>query len=93
MAQLNVDADELATEALLEVQAEFPQAPPGLLPLPTCGAYLLHKGVHQTSHEIRTLCTAICGPELQEYLCRWNEWTEETFSLIDWTAYAQAIQK
>ena len=83
----------LATEALYEVQATFPEKPPDLIPLPTCHAYLLHKGVHQTSQELHVLRTGICQPELQDYLCERNNWSMETLNTVDWTAYARAIKK
>jgi hypothetical protein len=83
--QLNVLADHRATAALDTLRAAGMTT--AFFPLPTCRGYLRR---YITSREIRTLRTALPENELREYLqCR-NDWSNETYNSIRWSAYSSA---
>ena len=92
-AQLNVLADELATLALNEAHESSRGQAPNMIPLPNCGAYLIHNGQYQTSKEEQLLQFAIHEKEMDDYLRERNEWTQDTVEGIDWTAHHRALKR
>jgi hypothetical protein len=60
-------------------------------PLPTWRGYLRDRnGRYIPSREIRTLRTALSENELRDYLQRRNDWSNETYNSINWSAYSSA---
>jgi hypothetical protein len=87
--QLNVLADRCATAALDKLRAA--RKTTAFYPLPACRGYLRDRnGRHITSREIRTLRNALPEKELQDYLQRRNDWSDETYDSINWSAYSSA---
>jgi hypothetical protein len=88
-AQLNVDADELATTALQSALAEGATAPQ-MIPLPSCQAYLLNREGCIISIHIR-----LSMPEenLKNHLQRHQGWTDNTINRIDWESFAKPRAK
>jgi hypothetical protein len=86
--QVNVLADHSATAALDELRAagqttEF-YAPTA------CRCYLRDGNGYITSREIRTLRTKLAEYELRDYLQKGNEWSDEVYDSIGWSAYRSA---
>ena len=92
-AQLNVLADELATQALNEAQELSPGQAPRMIPLSNCGAYLIHNERYQTSKEEEVLQYALHEKEMDDYLRVRNEWTQDTVESIDWVAHHRALKR
>jgi hypothetical protein len=67
--QINVLADHLATDALMDLYAAG--QPTELYPLPTC-VYLRDATRYLSSNEQRTLRTEVPGYELQEFIQKRN---------------------
>jgi hypothetical protein len=87
--KLNILADHRATAALDTLHAAGKTT--AFYPLPTCRGYFRDRnGRYITSREIRTLRTALPENELREYLqCR-NDWSNETYNSVNWSAYSLA---
>jgi hypothetical protein len=88
-AQLNVPADELASEALEELRAAG--QPTEFYPLPACRASL-RDGIgigHITSCEKRALRHEFPEYEIIAYVQQHNGWTAHILDSINWTAYRQ----
>jgi hypothetical protein len=84
--QLNVLADHRATAALDELRTAGQTKE--LFPLlPACRGYLRDGTGYITSREIRTLRTELTEYELRDYLQKRNEWSDEVYDSISWTAY------
>jgi hypothetical protein len=87
-AQLNVDADKLATE----YQEQHGQQLPIVLMFPHTAAQLhLHYGTC-TSHIPSALRTAETLPPLAAYIKTRNQWTQHQFDCVNWEALQQAIK-
>jgi hypothetical protein len=57
-----------------------------------CRGYLRDRnGRYITSREIRTRRNALPENELRNYLQRRNDWSNETYNTINWSAYSSAI--
>lgn len=89
-AQLNIDADEIAGQFLINHPGrDYSTA----TLLPTTGAQLhLPEGTvnSKLKRELRLARTA--GP-LMKKLCNKNKWSEETFQSIDWEAHRLALNR
>ena len=83
-SQLNVQADELATEALRDQQWDHT---PIFFPMPNCKVYLKSQGIYQCNHELVTCRTAIPLQQSKSYFKRRYQWTEHVYDLIDWNAF------
>jgi hypothetical protein len=80
-AQLNVRADELATEKINK-QTRTPQAPK-LIPLVQTLVYLIQGKTTFTSHEVRALrSTNIPTKNIKKYLLGRHNWDEKIFKSI-----------
>jgi hypothetical protein len=88
-AQLNVLADEFASEVLADLRAA--DQPTGFYSLPACRVYLRDVTGHITSCEKRTLTNKFPEYEIRAYLQQRNGWTTHTLDPINWTAYQAAI--
>jgi hypothetical protein len=87
--QLNVLADRCATAALDKLRAAGTTT--AFYPLPVCRGYLRDRnGRYVTSREIRTLRNTLAENELRDYLQRRNDWSNETYISINWSAYSSA---
>jgi hypothetical protein len=89
-AQLNVRADELATEAINK-QTHTRQASK-LRPLVQTSVYLIQGKTTFTSHEVRALRSSIPTKNIKKYLPGRHNWDEKVFKSIAWEAYASAIR-
>jgi hypothetical protein len=87
--QLDVLADQLATEVLEDIRAA--DKPTKLYPLPACRACLRDGTGHITSNEKRTLKNEFPEYEIRAYLQQRNGWNAHTLDSIKWTAYQAAI--
>jgi len=93
-AQLNVDADELATIALQSALAEGATALQ-TIPLPSCQAYLLNReGCIISSGEVKHhLRLSMPAENLMNYLQRHQGWTDDTIHRINWELFAKGRAK
>jgi hypothetical protein len=89
-AQLNIQADALATRAL-EDQQKRGRKPPPMIRLPACTVYLLSQGVEQTSQEMMTLKTDLSRYKMEEYLMARNKWEYTDMATVAWVPYEQAM--
>ena len=87
-AQLNVLADHRATAALNELRAAG--QPTEFYPLPACRAYLCDATGYLTSKEQRTLQTELPEYNLRAYIQERNNWSDEIYDSISWSAYRSA---
>jgi exonuclease III len=85
-AQLNVEADRLATTYLLGASPH-----PVVTPLQNCPSYFLLNGVTITGHYKRAIRFAASGDALSTHLCNKYEWSDETFLQVDWSSHSKAI--
>jgi hypothetical protein len=88
-AQLNVLADELASEVLADLRAA--DQPTEFYPLPACRVYLRDGTGHITCYEKRTPTNEFPEYKIRAYLQQRNGWTAHTLYSINWTAYRAAI--
>jgi hypothetical protein len=87
--QLNVLAALCATAALDKLRAAGRTT--AFYPLPVCRGYLRDRnGRYVSSRKIRTLRNALPENELRDYLQRRNDWSNETYISINWSAYGSA---
>ena len=89
-AQLNIIADELATEYHQSPDPERPSKP-NVTPSPTCAAYLLLRGHVITSNHKQHLRRASLLPALSDYTVDRNTWHHDTWHCIDWTSHSRAL--
>ena len=83
-SQLNVQADELATEALRDQQWD---TTPVFHPMPHCKVYLKSKGIYQCNHELLTCRTAFPLQQSKSYFQKRYQWTDHVYDAIDWIAF------
>jgi hypothetical protein len=88
-AQLNVRADELATEAINK-QTHTRQAPK-LISLAQTSVYLIKGKTTSTSHEVRALRSSIPTKNIKKYLLGRHNWDEKIIKSIAWEAYLVRI--
>lgn len=87
-AQLNVDADHLAS-AFLRDNPDLQYHECILLPTSNCQLHLKEGTV--TFNLKRELRLARTTKPMQEHLCKRNQWTETVFRTVDWTAHGRAL--
>jgi hypothetical protein len=88
LAQLNVDADAMATQ----YQRNHGEPRPQVLLTATAGVCLITPEGSVTkkyAHAIRYQATA---PALQKYIMERNHWTQHTFQTINWPAHGSALK-
>ena len=88
LAQLNIDADELAGK----FQDHHGAARAHVLLFPHAAAQVHIHGGTITSRLPFMLRMAETGPPLQEYICRKNNWTTADFDTINWAAHSAVIK-
>jgi hypothetical protein len=88
-AQLNVLADEFASEVLEDLRVA--DKPAEFYQLPTFRVYLRDGTSRITSRERRTLTVEFPENEIRVYLQQRNHWADHIFDFINSTAYRAAI--
>jgi hypothetical protein len=89
-AQLNVNADELATDVINEQKHK--KQPPKLIPLVQTSVYLIQGKTTFTSHEVGALRSSIPTKNIKKYLLKRHNWNEGIFTNIALGSYASAIR-
>ena len=91
-AQLNVQADQLATIAL---QHQFwnKNHKPIFDPMPHCKIYLRRNEEFHCSNELKTLRWSKSINKLQTYLCNRHQWERKTIKAIDWEGFKRARKR
>jgi hypothetical protein len=87
MAQLNVDADSMASL----YQREYGHPSKDTLLSTTAGAVLNLTQGTVTAHHAAAMHIAASGPPLLEYVRRKNGWTLEISNKINWEAHSKAL--
>ena len=90
-AQLNVRADEIATQTLRQMLNR--NETPDMIALPNCSAYLLNDGKIQPSQEIKTLRWKWSDFNIQEYYCTRLNISATSLHRINWEAYRIARRR
>jgi hypothetical protein len=90
MQQMNVDADKLAGEYIQTHQEESYHIVPIL---PNSGVQLNMPRGTVTYRLKKTVMQARPQREHQKYLCQKNNWTQNTFHMINWESHHQALNK
>ena len=85
-AQLNVDADKLASEYQDQYGAERTVTPRNR-------AHLHMPNGSVTSDDAPKLRHAYCGPPLQQYIQTRNKWSDSTIASINWEPHGAALRK
>jgi hypothetical protein len=92
-ALYNVKADAMATYAL-DYQLDTRIEPAPMIPLPQGGVYLVHNGVHRTSHERGLLNRKWAASKLRTYRMERHNWTsEKSHASVDWQGYELAMKR
>ena len=89
LAQLNVEADELANK----YQRELGTHEPEVLMTKWAGAHLILPTGTVTSHYESALRYHATAEPLRVHLRERNQWTQTTFDTINWTAHGQSIRQ
>lgn len=87
-AQLNVDADGLATL----YQHEFGCIRPQVLMSANAGAHLIIEEGTVTSKLVPTVRFLSTGPSLRRYIMAKNEWTDPIMRSINWEVHAKFMK-
>jgi ribonuclease HI len=89
-AQLNIIADSLATSFhdLTDPEARSQPCPP---PFPSCQASLIINGRRVVRNHKENIREAAWLPVFYHYLCKRNEWDDNTPARIDWTPHSRAL--
>jgi ribonuclease HI len=88
-AQLNCEADELATAFTTSGDYHSPT----VIPLPHTPASLLLHNNSVTGHIKFRVREAASTPPLHRYLCHRFRWDEEVIQMIDWKIYSYILPK
>lgn len=88
MAQLNVDADGLATL----YQQEFGSTRPLVLLSDNAGAHLITQEGTVTSKLVPRVRYLSTGPSLRQYIMKKNDWTEQIMQSINWKVHAKFLK-
>ena len=89
LAQLNVDADRLASE----YNDGYSLRTPFAIISPNVRAHLVFRDGTVTSKYAETIEMEATGPPLKEYLQTRNNWTISTFDNIDWTVHGATLKR
>ena len=89
LAQLNVEADELANKYQRELRTHEPE----VLMTKWAGAHLILPTGTVTSHYESALRYHATAEPLRVHLRERNQWTQPTFDTINWTAHGQSIRQ
>jgi hypothetical protein len=90
-AQLNIRADQLATQALNEIIWE--KSNPQMIALPSCSIYLLNAGMIQSSQEKKSLRWKWSDFRLQNYYCKRLQLPPSVLHRINWESYQIARRR
>jgi hypothetical protein len=90
MQQLNVDADRLANEYIIQNQNKAYNIVPIL---PTSGIQLHMEEGTVTYQLKKTIMQARSKANHQLYLCHKNNWNQADFMNIDWESHRRALNK
>ena len=88
LAQLNVEADEMATLFQNTHGADRPV----VIMSPRTRAHLVTSEGTITSRYPEALRTAYTRPALQQYIQRRNQWSDATFASVNWTAHGIVLR-
>jgi hypothetical protein len=89
-AQLNVDCDKLADEAMQQYSVQDCKLVP-IFPASGCQVELASSTItYNLKHELKLARTT---PPLKRRLCHKNSWGIEQFESIDWQSHGQALKK
>jgi ribonuclease HI len=87
LAQLNVDADDKASE----YQQQYGKAHPFVLMSPHAGAFVTIPEGTITAKVVTELRGYATGPPLRSYIQQRNHWTDRIMSTINWNAHGKAL--
>jgi hypothetical protein len=89
MAQLNVDADALASM----FNRNYPEPRPLAILSPNTRVHLLLGEGTVTSRHTEAIILAATGPPLLQYLCKKYGWTSLDAEVIDWQSHESVFKK
>ena len=88
-AQLNVDADKLASEFSYK-----PRDDPGRVPLTKGSKILLHsKDGTITSNYRKNIRKLASYPIMKKHICKKENWSDQEFDMIDWKLHGLCVRK
>jgi hypothetical protein len=85
-AQLNCEADSLATAALVAIESPIPQSP--VFPSAVCQLDVADASVSRKVQA--SLRFSAAAPEMTAYLQARNDWDEATYESVSWPAFSAA---
>jgi hypothetical protein len=88
MAQLNVEADALATQ----YQQQHGNHRPQVFMTPSTGAHLVSASGTITSKYKETVLEKSTAPALRQYIQEKNSWTPSTMDMVNWSAHGKAFR-
>jgi hypothetical protein len=88
LAQLNVDADTMATQ----YQRNHGAPPSQVLLTNTAGVCLITPEGSITKQYAHTIQYQTSAPEIQQYLMERSKWTHHTFQTINWPAHGSTLR-
>ena len=88
LAQLNVDADAMATQ----YQRHHGEPRPQVLLTDTAGVCLITPEGSVTKKYAHTIRYQATAPELQKHIMERYKWTQHTFQTINWLAHGSALR-
>ena len=89
LAQLNVDADAMATQ----YQRNHGQSRPQVLLTDTAGVCLIIPEGSATKKYAHTIRYQAAAPALRQHIMERNKWTDHTFQTINWPAHGSALRE
>ena len=88
LAQLNVDADAIANR----YQKDYGSLRPDVLITQWAGVHLILATGTVTSHYKSAIRHHVSAAPLQEQLLNRNQWSQQTFKTINWSAHGKGIR-
>ena len=88
MAQLNVEADAMATQ----YQRQYGFHRPQVLMSPSASVHLCTESGTVTAKYKEVLLAKSTGPDLLKYIQEKNDWADSTMETINWSAHGKAIR-
>ena len=87
-AQLNVEADELASQFVYP-----PDLPSTIVPLIAGTVAQLHCATGTITSNYRAVLRRLYNePLIREHICSRMEWSTDTWNLVDWTSHCRAVR-
>ena len=90
MAQLNVEADALATTLY---QTQFGSHRPQVLMCPGSGVHLATSSGTITARYREAVLEKSTSPALHQYIREKNDWRSATMEMINWSAHGKAFRR